>query len=653
MKSYDVLLNGEPYLFGPASARGGIALGAALTEPGQARQVDTILIPAPTHGFGQEIAANDPKRCRQLFQWEVTGGTIVPSGSSDNAFGVASEVPAAFDSVGAVNPDRHVHMHKVASSNAIFNPTMFIAFPQSVQVWDGTTVTGVLAAPAGPGGGFGAYTSMARWRGKLIIGIEAIPAAGSFGDVSKRYGYKYAEYDFPTNVGTNMTAGGDVAVSHIATNSNFIFRIVNYGRFRPPELFIGDVASADFGSIAWVGPILVPLGGYCTNMITLGPHLLIFKRGGCVLSFDSGEVFSPVYKEGSGGDIDDDLWGASAVQYTSHVVFTTSTKVYRIDVNTLQTTDITPAKHQNLVRPDATTLLPEITRSLAPDGDELFAGAEDSLNNGRIILRGVTTRDGFNYTNMVNLTTNITSAAEKVRGVGMYKGSAGNRELIVATKNGANGSIYRQRLYEQGFLQLPVSYAGATLYESSRLTPDGAASGLTVRPLAVRLWKQLGSAIFSLKMSMDEGAYVTLGAISAIVAGPQRFEIPSSFAPLLGRLSQLKIDSSSAPGAGILNRIDFPIAIDFEYAPANKDAVTLKVFAGEQIENMGGEWIRRSPRKIVDDLLALRRTLVTLEFPDGVQWSVFVAEVASAQVLQETPELNSPSWLVTLELHRL
>ncbi|KKL60420.1 hypothetical protein LCGC14_2205480, partial [marine sediment metagenome] len=330
-KSYDILINSLPYLFG---AGGGIDLGSALLEPTVPKQMGTISIPSAHHGFGQRVA-RDPMQAEQVEGWEVQQGTMVPSGDTVLLTSVTDAFSAESDA-----PDRLVATFQE-------NDRLFLVFPRKIVQVDGElSVTESLAAPIDvpTTGDETAYTSAVKWRGKWIVGIESKVSSAVFGDASQRFGYKYAEYDIATGVWTNKVAGGDVAVSQVSASTNRVYRMVNYGRHKPPELFIGDDPTVDWGSISWVGPIEVLAGGYCTALYSYGPHLFIFKRSGMVLALDEGEVLSPILT--SPQQFESDSFGFNTAPYLRFLAVPAKTRLIRFDPTTLSQANMSPGNIQ-------------------------------------------------------------------------------------------------------------------------------------------------------------------------------------------------------------------------------------------------------------------------------------------------------------------
>src|SRR5574341_532544 len=652
LKSPDIIIGSEPYLFGP---KGGVNIGDARMEPGVPRQVGTITIPSAHHGFGQEIANHDPQAAQLVSKFWAEPGFLLAGGSpATSAINMAGWVDVrAFP---AVLPDRPAQVFHAYSGDGV--KRTFIVLPRSIYEYDGTTTPVLrLSAPSSfPATETIQYTNVARWRGKFIIGMEnlIVPAPGSEDDATARYGYKYAEYDIKTNVFANKTAGGDVAVSYVAATANAVFRIVNFGRYRTPELYIGDVPTVNFGSVAWIGPIYVHKGGNATNLYAYGPHLLIFKREGVMLGMDTGEVFNPLLEV---RDSTDDLFGGSVEPFGGHLLITTGTDLFLFDPQTLEYRNVSPPDVQAYISADASLTRPAIVRSVKVRGNEVFAVCTSTLtSNASVVARGVMHEDGLHWTQYHSIATD-----GEPRGCGFYETSGGDARFLAivrdTTLDVGHAHVHSLKLYGAGLSTFPEAYVGSGSYKSARVAADGVANGLSCRPLQVRFWRgTVGGGGHAVSLIIEDGSPISLGTVAPGTGGV-RLDIPDSAGSVrIGRYFQVQIDETGAvPTADAVQRIDFPLCIDYEFAPNVKDALTIVIHASsEQINRMGGEWITRSGRKILDDLSTLHNTRVVVEFPeDGVQWPVWVEEVETKMESPTGVRTGSPEWYVILHCRRL
>ncbi len=644
-KSYDVLLDGEPYYFGRG---GGMAPGSAALEPGPPRQVGTLIVPSPHHGYGQRVARDD-QQMEVNDGFEAIPGTIIPRGK-ESAVTIRS---TAFSVTSAVYPTRAV-------ASFFENDKVFLIFPREIiSVTSAGAIAQVAVAPIDfpAGGNQTAYTSVARWRGTYIIGIEAIPSSPSFSDSSQRYGYKYCEYDIGGDTFTNKVAGGDVAVSHVAAGPNVVFRIVNFGLRRPPELYLGDDPTVDFDSVSWVGPIEVHQGGYCTGVYTYGPHILMAKREGVLIGMDVGQVFSPIVTSPQG--FDDDTFGFGIKQYLNWLVIPNKRSLMRLDPNTLQQTDISPSAVQNYVGTEFTnTVMGRVHAVAVRHTNELYAMGQPAVVVGGVdtalVTKGVTFKDGFHYT----YCTAESSTGQHPRGGLIAEYANGTIRLVMGLRGeeSAVGGVQSHDLYGPPLAPRPVAY-GLGKLRTARISAGGAAAGLSVLPSQLRFWRGFPDAVatsaWDIALSVDDGAFTNIFSGTINGDGNTVIEIPSTLSPRIGRSFRIELESTALANDKDY-RIDFPLALDYEFVPDTVDAITLIVSASsEQPYNIVGERTRDAGRVVLDRLIALEGTVVTMEFQDATQWTVLIRQVTSEMVKVAEPRTNSPTWLVTLDCRRL
>lgn len=665
-KSWDILLDGQPYLFGP---RGGLDVGSALLEPGQPRQMGVIEIPSAHLGFGQRVGRT-PAQAEEVRNMEVQPGVLLVAGKLDY---LATTMTDAFSAGTATYPDRAV-------ASFIESGKLFLIFPRKiVQVASDLAITTVLTAPVDypNAGDHTAYTSACRWRGKWIIGLESRPATAAFGDSSQRYGYKYAEYDIATGAWANKTAGGDVAVSHVASTSNTIFRMVNYGLHKPPELFIGDDPTVDFGSIAWLEAIQLHMGGYCTALNVYGQHLFVFKRDGTILAVDQAEMFTPVVIPPT--QFASDYFGFNAAPYLQHILIPAGSRIIRFDPRTLSQADWTPAAVQGAFPADATIPFPAgpIYAVATRLSNEVWCVTRGAGGDTTLVSRGVA-EERFAWTN--NIMPYSSSTAPCAAGGAIYE-TANGPALVIPTREaasagpllafqsdafqndafqvgqgasvaGTRGGVAVHWLWGVGFATAPAVVTSALnsgRWRSSRVSPGGAAAGLSACPIQVRFWRDWPSGtLAAVQFAVDDG--VAQAITVALGTGPVALLIPSSLQPRIGRSFQVRVWMAQHS----LARTDFPVAIDYEFVPSRTDAISIRLLAAaEQYHHLGGMWARSSAEMVRDTLLALEGSIVSVGFPSGVSWTVLVRDVLAELAEQAVDQMAMPSWQVTLDCRRM
>lgn len=640
IKSHDIEIAGEPYLFG---SKGGISLGDARLEPSNPRQLGTIVIPSAHHGFGQEVS-RDPNAALTISELLVEPGVLLAAGAQPHSIGTVTD---GFSTEGAVYPKR-------PSNFFVAGGKTFFILPRSIQEYDGDSAPiGRVAAPIDfpAAGDQTAYTNWCRWRGKIIIGIESKPSSVAFGDSSQRYGYKYCEYDIGTDTFTNKVAGGDVAASFIAAGPNAIFRIVNYGLRKPPELWIGDDPNVDFGSISWIGPIYVHKGGYCTNLYAYGPHILIMKREGVMLGVDTGNVFSPLIDFDY--NIEDDLFGTSIKPWLGWLLLVYKDGLLRFDPNSLTRAEVSPADVQFLIGAEDTVDQPGTVYACAVQGREVYAASSPSPGQDiTIMTRGVAYEDGFFWS-----TYHLKDLTAGPRGCHIYKTTGGQSRFVTIGRQSTtdDAKLNAINIYGPGNSVLPAAYDSGGIYTSSRLTAEGSAHGLSVRPLQVRFWRSLPSATYTANLIIEGVATVALGTVSAGTGGV-RLDVPDNANVLIGRNFQFQLVSTNAPSSGSVERVEFPISIDYEFCPNTDDAISITVLAASgQVNRMGGAHSMEDAGRIqLDNLLALSNTRQEITFPeDGRSWQVLVEEVTSEFAWPAEESSGSPGWYVKLFCRRL
>lgn len=651
MKSYDILINNEPYLFGP---RGGIGMGSALMEPGSPREIGTILIPSARHGYGQRIN-RDPEKAETLNKVDVGEGFLMPTGQ----LGTEAFVTDAFWS-GSITgspytPDTQFHARPCGSLYVPESGKFFVIFPRKIVEYNLSTgaTTDRLSAPA-IGADFFCYTgTVARWRDMYVFGIESTGVAIAIpGDDSQRQGEHWASYTHFSDTFANQT-GDAIDMSHVVTTSNKVVRIDNVGRNYPPAIHIADDPTTNFGSLSWVGPIHIPGGGYCTGMYLLGPHVVLAKSNGSLMGMDTGEVFTPLMHTRRAG-VSDDFFGANAPYFLHFLILPGSQTLTRLDPNTLEQAPFNPAAIQGLGVDDDTDAPVHPYCAATRDTEEIWVFGNDGSDENTKLTKGRLYSDGkFSYTNSMAI-----ASQRKARHLALVINPPSLiGDAIVMVSQGVSdptkGHIQVLMEYSYGYHEIPAGYAVPANYKSSRLSADGAAAGLSVRPLQIRFWREMVGATTSwaASISVEDGAFQSLGTIGEGV-GTTVLTVPDL--PVdIGRYFQIQLVGNTLP-AGQKQVIEFPIAIDYAYVPNTKDMISIKVTAtSEQIHNLGGEWTRKSGRSIADELIDLRGTVVPIKFTDDTEWSVIIEEVGADMIAQEEPRTNSPTWLVTLDCRRL
>lgn len=601
VRSYDVLINNEPYLYGP---RGGVRLGDALKEPGATGQVGSIVITSLHHGAGQKVARDSMKYDTGTADATVMG-MLLPAGAQATTGSVT-----ASDS----NPRRD-------GAFQWGDDVYFTMGDKVLKVDTNDNLTVAYTLPSSPAQQF--TGSVTYWRNKVLLGVET----------STLYTLAVVEFD-----GANFNYNDALHLRHsfaVSTRSA-LFWVTNSGSV--PSLRWTDKTDVDFLSLTTndvYGPFYLESGGWCTGMARAGPFAVTFKKDGSIQGFDPSEVYSPLTPER--GYIRDDTFGSGSQQMLSFLLVPTNNEVLRFDPRTLELGDITPAKWQQSSPPviPGTPGMPVVVSS----GSEAYV-FHDFADQGRSLLRLVAYPDGMYYH------TVKTGMSYKVKAMHIrHDTNTGKRHLYLLEHTGASARVTRIEIPYQGWLG-SINVSAASLTTSLYF---GEPPGITKVPIQVRGWASASASYpIGVDIAVDSGTWVSLGNVTS--EGPFALAVPQT---LLGRGIKLRF-TINASGTNV-SRLEFPVSIDYVYISSVTDMVTITVtVTSDTITRLGGRWSRNYARKQVDDLRALRGQATTIEFADSTQpaWNVFVQEVRVAQAIPGEGD-PTPGYQVDIACRRL
>lgn len=191
----------------------------------------------------------------------------------------------------------------------------------------------------------------------------------------------------------------------------------------------------------------------------------------------------------------------------------------------------------------------------------------------------------------------------------------------------------------------------AASVDLSSMTGPSPASNMT------KLWTQVrghfvkgssGSAQLDFTGLKVDGKTVTLASVTA--DGPFAVEFAGTAANRIGR--ELTAGTMTLTNPVLDTRLDLPLTFDFVWVPSTTDAFSVKVLvSGNVVGRLASLW-RRGPWDATKNLLALRSTTCTVNFPEGDTWTVFV-EAVSISDLKDPDNESETARVATVQMRRL
>ncbi len=694
MRDFDVKIDDESYNFG---TQGGLGLGKATIEPGGTGgplEIGTLVIPSLHHGPGQTVQ-RDPEQYLKGERLDVgRPGLALPAGGLTTIYTGVADV---FDSIHGSSFFEVDGVLKLITPKAVFD----IDTAHAVTVEGGDSVLT----------GSESYTgSWARWRGKIILAVEANATGGDVvgGDTSTRSegGDATSEgapiiYDVSADSYTQLVTPGTWEYpTRIVTNRNSLWWVSNHGRYGAPELYWTDDAATDFGSISEAntfGPFTIPMGGYCTGLHLAGPHILVFKRDGTIIGVDEQKIWTPYSPER--GFLEDDTFGHGAQQYLSVVVVPDKSGALLFDPNTLQILSADPSFVQQYPAYTNESFM-GIANVFSVRGAELYTCG--ITKDGSVVLYvGTRFEDGsFAYASdygvfaAPGIVAGVTGEPFTVQDVVDAEGSefrpaatpqtfraptastVADEEpvashvsrhthggtlhyhLYLANRRVADSfvKIYAVDIPTPGYTTGPTTLATKTRFTTSKMWGASGDSGQTKIPLQLRGYLDTtaisgsGAPSINFSLGLDEAGLQVVGTANA--SGIFALPMPAPLNEAAGRA--ITVDALATNGAGW--RLELPIFVDYLIAPESgigKDYVNISLTIGET-SNLLSINQQEMSNEIIDRLLKLKNTAVNLEFHWGSLWKVWVEQVS---LLQAKPNTGGPNldgiYVVRLSLRRL
>lgn len=639
VKSYDVLIDGQPYIFDAE----GLVLGDALTEPAPPRQLGSAVIENIATGIGPKLSRGNGYYDIHRLIPSVEGQLIhVPKVSvgAQHVLGGLSEYTPGIKH----HPFAQAGAQYIAFGKAIYSITL-----ADVVALTYTNVTGSdpTAAPISnanaryTGGGF-------VWRNRIYFGIEN----ALNGDC---VGYAYVDAATPTAAIILSDAAGK-GFSYGAASRGRVFVARNKGAPDGIQLkwssdMANDYSAAGHTQYGSTGTFVYGIENRprVTWVEMLGSAVLFFLANGGVLASDEAGFIGIAGGRAQASAAEDNFQGFGAVPYLDGMAYRVNYGgPHHINPVTLLTKSMSPGNVQ-----DVPLDVNDVTiRCMTSVGEHLLMAGDKYLYD--IVWTGAQP--------VVHkiMDLSLIASAGFVPGDMTYQGG-----LLVITMVNTATSRFQQIQLE------PIPSINKSI-----LTPGGAVvgwvePGILVGPARAasmtKLWLQVrGShytrvnAASTLSFStalVDETKAVTIAGISA--PGPWAAAITAS--PQLNRLGRtlsFRLNVNSAGHTGFDERVYMPIVADFLWAPSNTDMLTLTLKAtSEQLGRAGGLLRSRSARQVVDALIAKQYTVITVVFSDGspspATWTMFVEGVEAARTVEAESGTAADAYVVKMACRRL
>jgi hypothetical protein len=640
LKSWDVKLAGQPYVFGSSP---GISLGAALTEPGQPSQVGSVVIASWHGGIGRGFDEG-------MLQY-------------DEATDADLTVPNAF-----------LPGYSVQSVGSFTASNQSIARP-AFGYGDGAKTVWVIAgqsmryfAPANPGGGLTTVTiggaafpanselsgSAFQYNDELILGIinndsgnEGRPAA-------------YAQIDIDTpGTATVVTTDEDsnaVGISYGASTRARAFWVEADGLRWAPSVagavfkdYDGSSGTDEFEQKPTEGTPGIVIGKPWPSWLTMiGPALLIFRQDGAIVGADETGLLTIAGQVVANGlEVN---FGHRAAPYHDGVFIPSRTGLWSFNAHSL---------------------------TLRPASPNYIQGEPLDRLRGEVMAANGAGPYGFVALRQVSAGGTITSVAYMIV---RYQDRISVHDLIPTT--GANEVIVdflpwydttTRRLLLYYLVHNESTDSISVRYKPLRLPSDQHAAGTNIAsassvelasvvgpsPAAnmTKLWLQVrgyfrggtgGACQLDFSNFTVDGAAVTLASVTA--DGPFAVPFGGAAANRLGR--ELTSGTVTLTSPVVDSRLDLPLTFDYVWVPSTQDALTMKLLvSGEVGGRVAANW-NDAPWARSKALLDLRGTVTTLAFPEGDSWTVLVEGVQLDDVA--TPDgAGQTARVATVQVRRL
>lgn len=635
VKSYDVLIDGDPYMFSGE----GIQLGDSLIDPAPPTQLGSGIIENVSEGLG-------PRLARGNGYYDIH--RLIPTVEGQLIFAPKAQIGSAFALSGARDYTPGLFHHSTPAGQYIalgtriyrLNLTDFAALTYTLVA--GSDCTSINANARYTGGAF-------VWRDRIYFGVEN----GLNGAAA---GYAWIDFIADDDAATCVTDAVK-GFSYGASGRGRLFIALNGGSPTPIKLKWSPDMARDYTDVAFdlkgdIGTFIYGIENRprVTWVLMIGSSALFFRADGSVVASDeAGFIGISSPRSQSSGALDN-TQGFGAVHYLDGAAYPVfAGGPHHLNPVNLLTRSLSPGNLQDI---PIEVQDPDIGPMYAV-GEHLFMAGDEYLYD---VLWSSQVPVAHKLFNMVTL-----AGAGYVVGAMTQQGGI----LAITMFNTTTGHFKQIHLEVLPSLRVSTeAYAGSSVQgwidPGIIVGPERAAS-------MTKLWLQVRASYYTRSgpsntitftnelvdetKSVDIATVATQGPFAAAIsATPQSNR--------LGRTLSFRLNMNSLAHTGFNERLYFPLVADFLWAPTAMDRVTLKIKASsEQITRAGGIIVRNSARQIVDTLTAKQNTVITVQFSDGsptpATWSMFVEAVDAPKAQEAEAGYGANSYDVTLLCRRL
>lgn len=623
VKSYDVIIDGEPYVFYGS----GIVLGDAISEPAPVSQLGSAIIENVANGLGPKLSRGngyfDLHRLIPIVEGQLIFPPTTTVGSEFTLSGSQTYTAGIF----------HIPTpagQYIAFGSRIYrlNLADFAGVTYTVVASSDCTAAPISNAAARyTGGGF-------VWRNKVYFGIENSANGQAIG---------FASIDFVANDAiATIVSSTTLGFSFGATNRGRIFIAQNQDTPNHTKLAWSPQMDTDYSALVpgtnLFGDLTTSGGTFIygvegrprvSGVLMLGSAALFFREDGSVLASDEAGFTGIVAARSQSSGTLDATQGFGPVPYLDGAAYRVfAGGPHHINPVNLNTRSLSPGNVQDI---PIEVQDPDIYGMYAV-GEHLFMGGQTYLYD--VISRG----QGPVVHKLYNLKT-LCANSNYVVGSMTHQGG-----ILCITMYNSVSQKFQQLQMEvlPSLRQSTTALVGPVTgwMEPGILVGPDRASSMT------KLWLQIRANYFTrvnaantisfTNALVDETKAVSIASAAAV--GPIACAITASPSlNALGRTLSFRLNMNPTGATGFNERLYLPIVADFLWSPSTQDMLTLTLEAsGEQQYRAGGVMSRRSSREIADALNAKQRTVISLTFSDGkptpATWSLFVEKVEATRI---------------------
>jgi len=465
--------------------------------------------------------------------------------------------------------------------------------------------------------------SVAKHKGLLYFPIE-----GDTAHATPRQAVGMARYHIKNHT---FAAPGDVAnaanfASRVVSSRNTFWWVQNKGLGGVPEIRAHpDPTDPPPANVA--GPFSLSPGNYCTGLLRFGYWVRVAMADGNLHGIDEEGINAPFLPEVTA--VPGTQMGSLPAAFLDRVAVAAPTRIYGLDLASLEVADITPSVLQQAVDWEPVDNAP----ALFSDGVELWAAVHDVGSDGGenaiALWRLMQYPDGQTAWSKVAQARPSGTAGEVLNAQAMLiwdAGPLGRYAYILCQRSSTTtGLVVKLRLPKPGNAG-SITSAYETANALLRTPYYRARSMVTAKYLQVRGFQRTAPALKqSFQFEVDGAAAVLLGDVTT--AGPFSLPFPATVAAL-GRMVRLAL--SEDPG-----HLALPLFIDYFEVPSSTDEMTIDLLAADNVVTRRGTVLTKTSRLgIVNDLRALKHTFTTISFLDTLDaagkqttWTVFIIDV--------------------------